>query len=354
MLDFDLARSPLYTAPASVKRRGSEKYRPRLFLQNIKHISAFAHNNAAVDGNGLLWTWGCDTLVKRGKVFSYDFSPPANVIPRKRMENVIAVSAGGESTYCITSDGVLWGWGTNRQGNLGTGDTAPREEPDVIMDGVEAIYAGEDTSFCIRKDNSLWAWGRSSEGCPIPNVRTGTQKPVRIMDGVLQASCNDDEAMAIRTDGVLWGWGDLITGQRIAAPTPLMENMSWQCVPAHGCGYAFAVTCGGDLYSFGISAYGSMTAWQARTDDPLPVKVLTGVEKVWAGHEVSMVLMKDGSLLASGNNGGGMCGIGKASAPFHRPEFVMQDVKEAAIGWYHAMALQKNGDLWIWGGDYSA
>lgn len=353
MLNLDFTQPPLYTAPTPVKRDFSGKNKPCLFLQNIEHISTFAHNNVAVDRNGVLWTWGCDTLVKRGKVFSYDFPPPINAIPCKRMERVIAVSAGGESTYCITSDGLLWGWGTNRQGRLGTGDTKPRQEPTVILDGVKAVHAGMDTTFCIRDDDSLWGWGDSNGGCPIPTARKGVQKPVYIMDHVIQASCNDDMAMAIKTDDTLWGWGECITNQYIATPVPLMERMSWQSVPSHGCGYAFAVTRSGDLYSFGISAYGSITPSQVRTNNSLPIKVLAEVEKVWAGHEVSMILMKNGNLFSSGNNGGGMCGIGKASAPFHQPAFVMQDVKEAAVGWYHAMALQNSGDLWIWGGGYS-
>lgn len=349
MLNIDYTKEPFYTSPKPVKRRASKEYGPFRILQNIQSISAFAHNNAAIDSGGNLWTWGCDEIVRRGEVASYDFPPSVISLPRKRMEKTVAVSVGADRVYAITGDGRLWGWGRNRWGELGTGDKEPRTEPVVILDDVKSVSAGEVT-LCIRGDGSLWGWGEN-EGL-FPCEEDQAQRPCRIMDDVVQASCNTQTAMAITSDGTLWGWGAFITDKRIRYPIPLMEDMAWQSVPNADEGYALAITKGGDLYSFGISNYGSVTTWQVRVDDSLPIKVLANVEKVWAGHGVSFILMKDNSLLSSGNNGGGQCGIGRYSAPFHKPAYVMSDAKEAAVGWHHGMVLQGNGDLWIFGGQY--
>lgn len=349
MLNVDRTAPPLYQAPKPVKRRGRGEDAPRIIMHNIDHISIFAYNNAAIDLDGNLWTWGCDVMVEREDgTISYDYPPLSLSAPRKRMEHVVAVSAGGESTYCVTEDGLLWGWGTNRNGKLGLGDQAPRPEPTIVLDGVKSVFASMDTTLCIREDDSLWGWGWSLNGCPIPSGQKTVLKPVHIMDDMLQANCNDDTVLAIKKDGTLWGWGINITDDRIIAPVPLMEDMAWVSMPSHGCGYAFAVSCSGDLYSFGISTYGSITPWQKRKDASLPIKVLSGVDKVFAGHMVTLIRLKDGDLLVSGNNGDDQFGIGGFEL-FHKPKFVMPNIKEAAVGWYHAMALQENGDLWLFG-----
>ena len=340
MLKVDFSRPPLYTPPSPVKRRYSEKYAPHLILKNIKCISSFAHCNVAIDHDGGLWTWGYDSASCHGAIVSYDSPPPVLYPPRKRLDNVISASVGGDCTYAITADGDLW-----RLGSI-----IDSLKPEKILDEVTSICASDGVTLCIRKDSSLWGWGVNTG--LFPTNQEIIQMPVHIVDGVLQASCNAHTIMAITIDHVLWGWGIDITDKTISTPMPLMANMAYQSLPKFTCAYALAVTRDGDLYSFGISNYGSMTTWKDRIDSSLPIKVLSGVDKVWAGHGVSFVRLKNGNLLSSGDNGGGQCGIGKYSAPFHKPAFVMQDVKEAAVGWHHAMALQENGDLWIWGGNY--
>ena len=64
----------------------------------------------------------------------------------------------------ITSDGTLYGWGKNDNGQLGDGTRVPRREPVKIADNVRnfGFY-----SF-IQTDGTLWGWTAND---PVPRVR---------------------------------------------------------------------------------------------------------------------------------------------------------------------------------------
>ena len=79
-------------------------------------VSAGRNHAAAIDENGVLWTWGYNEHGQLG-----DGTKTDSYTPVKVMENVVSVSCGQYFTAAITSDGALWMWGDNNLGELGTG-----------------------------------------------------------------------------------------------------------------------------------------------------------------------------------------------------------------------------------------
>ena len=57
--------------------------------------------------------------------------------PVKVMDHVSAVSAGAFHTLAIKTDGSLWAWGDNSNGQLGDGTTIERRSPINVIDGVK-------------------------------------------------------------------------------------------------------------------------------------------------------------------------------------------------------------------------
>jgi alpha-tubulin suppressor-like RCC1 family protein len=73
---------------------------------------------------------------------------------------VTAISVGGGFSMVLGSDGSVWGWGTNREGELGTGTTASQLRPAEILDGaVTAISAGESDALALLRGGNVLAWG---------------------------------------------------------------------------------------------------------------------------------------------------------------------------------------------------
>src|SRR2546422_8652574 len=76
------------------------------------------------------------------------------------------VSAGDSHTVALKSDGTLWAWGFNTNGQLGDGTTTSRPSP--VQTGTEAswmaVSAGGNHTVALKSDGTLWAWGYNRSG----------------------------------------------------------------------------------------------------------------------------------------------------------------------------------------------
>ena len=124
---------------------------------------------------------------------------------------VVRVAAGSRHSLAVKTDGTVWAWGRNAYGQLGNGATSPAAiaTPQKVqgLDNVAAVAAGEGHSVAIQQGGVLWAWGGNGSGQLGTNTSQNSYVPVRIMDGVVKADAGPSYTMALRADGTLWIWG---------------------------------------------------------------------------------------------------------------------------------------------------
>jgi alpha-tubulin suppressor-like RCC1 family protein len=126
--------------------------------------------------------------------------------------------AGGESfTLALTKEGVIYGWGRNHKGQLGTGfgmavDMYAMEQIPTPMDGdelinrtVTKIAAGTNHGACVTSNGELFWWGSSLHLEP---VRVTEVLHTKIVD----VECGLDYTMALSEDHELFVWGAGKTG----------------------------------------------------------------------------------------------------------------------------------------------
>jgi hypothetical protein len=151
---------------------------PSFYFKTIEFGSDFI---LVVATDGSLYAWGYNGDGQLGDGTTTDRSAPAEIsVPGKTFE---AVSAGGAYSLAIATDDSLYAWGYNGEGQLGDGTTTDRSAPvEISVPGktFEAVSAGEDHSLAIATDGSLYAWGWNYYGQLGDGTTTDRSAPVEI------------------------------------------------------------------------------------------------------------------------------------------------------------------------------
>jgi alpha-tubulin suppressor-like RCC1 family protein len=141
-----------------------------------------------------VWTWGNNAAGQLGDGTTTSSAAPVQV-SGINIPAVTAISAGGAFSMVLGSDGSVWGWGANSDGQLGTGTTTTELRPVKILDGaVTAISAGQSHALALLRGGSVLAWGYGLFGTGTSSL---TFKVVPSLAGVTQISAGDDYSLAV-------------------------------------------------------------------------------------------------------------------------------------------------------------
>ena len=82
------------------------------------------------------------------------------------LENVVAVSAGGLTSYALTTDGEVYSWGYNSYGQFGIDNTSASNYPVKMQKvyNIIQISAGEDFLLMLDANGSVWGVGANGDG----------------------------------------------------------------------------------------------------------------------------------------------------------------------------------------------
>ncbi|GAB4858984.1 hypothetical protein Ancab_010456 [Ancistrocladus abbreviatus] len=159
--------------------------------------------------------------------------------------DICSISAGHYHSLAVTSQGKLWAWGRNDEGQLGRGLTAAREswsEPKRVEGltnvTVQAAFSSGVISVAIGDDGSLWVWGKSKHG----QLGHGKGITEAILPSRVEALAGEEisklslgwgHALAQTVDGKLYGWGYSADG-RLGQLGDILESSPLDSVPDIG------------------------------------------------------------------------------------------------------------------------
>ncbi len=79
--------------------------------------------------DGKLYSWGRNDQGQLG--LGYD--PNGNLPEKINLTNILSISCGCHHTIAATTDGKFYSWGKNDEGQLGLGDNNDRDLPEKII-----------------------------------------------------------------------------------------------------------------------------------------------------------------------------------------------------------------------------
>src|SRR6185369_4092461 len=134
----------------------------------VAAISVGSSHACARRTDGTLWCWGSNTNgeIGIGTPFTASILAPTQVTALG--VRVIQAAVGTGFFSCATTDdGSAWCWGTNTYGQLGNGDRAEQRAPAQVQapGGAYAAVAPGNVSTCARTaDGKAWCWGLGPTG----------------------------------------------------------------------------------------------------------------------------------------------------------------------------------------------
>lgn len=262
----------------------------------------------------------------------------------------------------------LVSWGSNFSGQVGDGSTVFIRPPTVqpgIADMQQAV-GGSLHTVALRANGTLLAWGTANNGELGNNQYSSTSLtpvPVHLLTDVMQISAGDVHTLAVKRDGSLWAWGSNSFGQLgdgtfNPRPVPVASMASLGCVAQVACGsnFSMALQADGTVSMWGDNSEGQLGrgtvgGWFTT---PAPVVGLSDVEAIAASGVAAMALKRDGTVWMWGSNTDGWLGIGVDQSVTPRSALPLQVVglpviRKIAAGWRSGFAISNTGAAYSWG-----
>ncbi len=359
----------------------------------------------AVGSDGNAYAWGDNRYGQLGDGTRASRTTPVKVEKPTDAPadfTYVQVSAGGQHSLALGSDGYVYAWGSNANGRLGDGTTTRRTTPVKVEKPTDApadftyvqVSAGCQHSLALGSDGKTYAWGYNYAGQLADGTETDQTTPVKVRSPAgtpadftyTQVNAGGYHSLALGSDGNAYAWGDNRNGQlgdgttthrttpvKVEKPTDAPADFTYVQVGS-GRFYSLALGSDGNVYASGNNEYGQLGDGTT-TNQTTPVKVRSPAgtpadftyTQVNAGNTHSLAVGSDGNAYAWGCNQQGALGNNTASwfgdanpVPMRvrdpaNPADKDQGLKATQVssGFNHSLAVGSDGNAYAWGSNDS-
>lgn len=317
-------------------------------LKDVISVSAGNTSSYAITKDGTAWAWGG----KAGSgVLGIGTTTPVYSPVHMLIDHVKMISSGWDHTLILKKNGTVWAVGSNHYGQLGIGETSEEVAIPTEVTGltdVVAVSAGDYLSMALKKDGTVWQWGwedRVNGFVPAPKKVEGLPRIVAIAAGYFTST-------ALGNGGEVWVWGTELEmsgiPDKIRKPTQLTGIGEVKAIAAQGntaaaiqwdgavwvwnnaktfpdpekllqpveVGITDAVSIAGgssNLHYTVVKSDGTVWEWNTHKlsdNQPYQVKQIKDAVAAANGLTHRLSLLRDGAVLAWGNNANGQIGVG--------------------------------------------
>ena len=330
------------------------------FLSDMTAIEGGGWHSVALKTDGTVRTWGSNYHGQLGDGTTTDRHTPVQVLGEGGagfLSDMTAIVAGANHTVTLKSDGTVWAWGWNYHGQLGDGtwlntSTTPVQvhgEGDVgFLEDIIGAAVGSHHTVALKSDGTVWAWGYNSDGQLGDGTTTERHTPVQVhgegdvgfLSDIVAIRGGDYHTVALKSDGTVWAWGrnqygQLGNGTTVSSSTPVQLGGGTRLFSqAHGEGdvdflneitaiavgsyHTIALKTDGTVWVCGLNDNGQLGNGTT-TDEHTPVQVhgegdvgfLSDIIAIEGGSRHTVALKSDSTVVWTwGDNEHGQLGDG--------------------------------------------
>lgn len=299
----------------------------------------------ALDSTGTVYAWGNNTNGRLGNNSgSTDLQYPTSISIYGALvgKTITQISAGGYHVLALASDGTVYSWGSNTYGQLGDGTTTQRNAAVAVSTSgalsgktITRVAASYYSSTVVASDGTVYSWGRNSDGQLGDGTYGDSSVPVAISTSgalsgktITQISAGSNHILALDSDGKVYAWGTNDNNELGIATDDWSDpidisgsgELSGRTVTQISAGangyHNIVLASNGRVYSWGANwngAIGNGTTTHQETPGEVSVTgTLAGktITQIAAGGSHSAAIASDGILHLWGYNAWGELGDG--------------------------------------------
>jgi alpha-tubulin suppressor-like RCC1 family protein len=239
--------------------------------KEIVQVAAGNDHSLALSSDGFVYCWGSNTYGQLGDDTTTQRTVPVAVNGGITSKVIVKISAAGNSSFALASDGSVFSWGYGGNYQLGNGSTGVVKTPTNLsrygLDGIfiTMISAGGYLCVALSNDGRVFTWGW--------NGATTSQFPTEIttsgaLNGrvITNVSAGREHALAISSDNTVIGWGSnqdyqVGDGTTTNRTTPVistrLNGLNVTSIAA-GSNYNIALTSSNKVYTWGKNENGNL------------------------------------------------------------------------------------------------
>ncbi|XP_014916266.1 RCC1 and BTB domain-containing protein 1-like [Poecilia latipinna] len=197
-----------------------------LINKKVMEVACGSHHSMALTDSGEVYAWGYNNCGQVGSGSTANQPTPRRVSSCLQNKLAISIVCGQTSSLALVDNGEVYGWGYNGNGQLGLGNNGNQLSPCrlVGLQGVcvQQIVSGYAHSLALTDEGLLFAWGANTYGQLGTGNKSNQLSPLQILtekERVVEvAACHSTHTSAAKTQsGHVYMWGQC-RGQSIVLP----------------------------------------------------------------------------------------------------------------------------------------
>ncbi len=199
--------------------------------KSIVNIAAGGYHSLALADDGTVYAWGYNPTGQLGNGATVDSRTPVAVKATGTPmagKNIIKIAAGVHNSLALASDGTVYTWGRGEFGQLGNGTTTDSNIPVAVKTvgtpmaskTIIGISGGPAYMLAVDSNGKVYGWGRNANGQLGSLSHTDSSVPVasQIPAGksIIQVSAggwDGSHSLALTHDNIVYGRGRNSNGQ---------------------------------------------------------------------------------------------------------------------------------------------
>ncbi len=330
---------------------------------SFKVVSAGSFHSCGITYLGETFCWGDNSSgqIGYGSIASSFITTPKLIFGSF---SFIQISAGGEHTCALDSDGNAYCWGANLNGQLGTGNNDNTSSPQLVTGGYKfstISSGGHHTCGITLSTNQVYCWGYNMYG-QLGNGNSGSSAdlnlPTLLSSSLTFSSvaAGNGHTCAIESTGkIIYCWGHNDVGQignnnLVDQPIPvqIFGSTSYKQVTL-GNSFTCGITTSDSGYCWGKNDFGQLGD-STTTSNKKPSAINGGYSflQISAGATHACALTLSNQPFCWGDNSYGQLGIGTNTPNYSIPQPMVKptgwqpanmSLKQISAGGRHTIGL---------------